>query len=100
MPNPQADAKALLRLRQRREETVPRPRDTDMRKPNIVIIVLDALREDHAQDLDRLVDYSFVKYQNAIAPASWTLHHTSPYSQTYTPSEHGIHETKGLRKKD
>jgi len=39
-----------------------------MRKPNIVIIVLDTLREDHAQGLDRLVDYGFVKYQNAIAP--------------------------------
>jgi hypothetical protein len=65
-----------------------------MRKPNIVIIVLDALREDHAQDLDRLVDYSFVKYQNAIAPASWTLHHTSPYSQTCTPSNTGYTKQK------
>jgi len=71
-----------------------------MRKPNIVIIVTDALREDHAQDLDRLVDYGFVKYQNAIAPAPWTLHHTSPYSQTCTPSKHGIHKTKELRKKN
>jgi len=40
-----------------------------MTKPNIVIIVLDTLREDHARGLDKLLDYGFVKYQNAIAPA-------------------------------
>jgi hypothetical protein len=68
-----------------------------MRKPNIVIIVLDTLREDHAQGLDRLVDYGFVKYQNAIAPAPWTLpSHVSMLTGLY-PSEHGIHETKELR---
>ncbi len=68
-----------------------------MRKPNIVIIVLDTLREDHAQGLDRLVDYGFVKYQNAIAPAPWTLpSHVSMFTGLY-PSEHGIHERKELR---
>jgi len=68
-----------------------------MRKPNIVIIVLDTLREDHAQGLDRLVDYGFVKYQNATAPAPWTLpSHVSMLTGLY-PSEHGIHETKELR---
>jgi arylsulfatase A-like enzyme len=68
-----------------------------MRKPNIVIIVLDTLREDHAQGLDRLLDYGFVKYQNAIAPAPWTLpSHVSMFTGLY-PSEHGIHETKELR---
>jgi len=68
-----------------------------MPKPNIVIIVLDTLREDHAQDLDRLLDYGFVKYQNAIAPAPWTLpSHASMFTGLY-PSEHGIHETKELR---
>jgi len=68
-----------------------------MPKPNIVIIVLDTLREDHAQGLDRLVDYGFVKYQNAIAPAPWTLpSHASIFTGLY-PSEHGIHETKELR---
>jgi len=68
-----------------------------MRKPNIVIIVLDTLREDHAQGLDRLLDYGFVKYQNAIAPAPWTLpSHVSMLTGLY-PSEHGIHETKELR---
>jgi len=46
---------------------------SDMRKPNIIVIVLDTLREDHAQGQDKLVDYGFVKYQNAIAPAPWTL---------------------------
>jgi hypothetical protein len=67
-----------------------------MRKPNIVIIVLDTLREDHAQGLDRLLDYGFVKYQNAIAPAPWTLpSHASMFTGLY-PSEHGIHETKEL----
>jgi hypothetical protein len=68
-----------------------------MRKPNIVLIVLDTLREDHAQGLDRLLDYGFVKYQNAIAPAPWTLpSHASMLTGLY-PSEHGIHETKELR---
>jgi hypothetical protein len=68
-----------------------------MRKPNIVIIVLDTLREDHAQGLDKLIDYGFVKYQNAIAPAPWTLpSHVSMLTGLY-PSEHGIHETKELR---
>jgi hypothetical protein len=68
-----------------------------MSKPNIVIIVLDTLREDHAQGLDKLLDYGFVKYQNAIAPAPWTLpSHVSMLTGLY-PSEHGIHETKELR---
>jgi hypothetical protein len=68
-----------------------------MRKPNVVIIVLDTLREDHAQGLDRLLDYGFVKYQNAIAPAPWTLpSHVSMLTGLY-PSEHGIHETQERR---
>ncbi len=68
-----------------------------MRKPNIVIIILDTLREDHAQGLDKLLDYGFVKYQNATAPAPWTLPtHVSMFTGLY-PSEHGIHETKELR---
>jgi len=68
-----------------------------MPKPNIAIIVLDTLREDHAQGLDRLVDYGFVKYQNAVAPAPWTLpSHVSMFTGLY-PSEHGIHETKEVR---
>ncbi|MCC6021297.1 MAG: alkaline phosphatase family protein [Thermoproteaceae archaeon] len=68
-----------------------------MRKPNIVIIVLDTLREDHAQGLDRLLDYGFVKYQNVIAPAPWTLpSHVSMLTGLY-PSEHGVHETRELR---
>jgi len=71
-----------------------------MPKPNIVIIVLDTLREDHAQGLDKLLDYGFVKYQNAIAPAPWTLpSHVSMFTGLY-PSEHGIHETKELREEE
>ena len=68
-----------------------------MRKPNIVIIVLDTLREDHAQGLDMLLDYGFVKYQNAIAPAPWTPpSHASLITGLY-PSEHGIHESRSAR---
>jgi arylsulfatase A-like enzyme len=67
-----------------------------MRKPNIVIIVLDTLREDHAQGLDMLLDYGFVKYQNAIAPATWTLpSHVSMFTGLY-PSEHGIPAIKEI----
>jgi len=44
-----------------------------------------------------LLDYGFVKYQNATAPAPWTLpSHVSMFTGLY-PSEHGIHETKELR---
>ncbi|AEA11514.1 sulfatase [Thermoproteus uzoniensis 768-20] len=66
-----------------------------MPKPNIVLIVLDTLREDHAQGLEPLTQLGFVKYENVYAPAPWTLpSHASMFTGLY-PSEHGIHERRG-----
>ncbi|MGC9108627.1 MAG: alkaline phosphatase family protein, partial [Infirmifilum sp.] len=67
-----------------------------MPKPNIVLIVLDTLREDHAQGLEPLTQLGFVKYENVYAPAPWTLpSHASMFTGLY-PSEHGIHERRGI----
>jgi predicted AlkP superfamily pyrophosphatase or phosphodiesterase len=61
-------------------------------KPNVVIIVLDTLREDFALRLSLLRDYGFTKYANAIAAASWTLpSHVSMFTGLL-PSIHGVHE--------
>ncbi|ADY01277.1 sulfatase [Vulcanisaeta moutnovskia 768-28] len=63
-----------------------------MKRPNIIILVIDTLREDHSQGLNRLSELGFVKYENAIAPAPWTLpSHVSLITGLY-PSQHGIHE--------
>ncbi|ABP49959.1 MAG: sulfatase-like hydrolase/transferase [Pyrobaculum arsenaticum] len=65
-----------------------------MRKYNVVLIVLDTLRADHAQGLDKLLDLGFVKYEDVYATAPWTLpSHASMFTGMY-PSEHGIHETR------
>lgn len=65
-----------------------------MRKYNIVLIVLDSLREDYAQELEKLRELGFVKYENVYATAPWTLpSHVSMFTGMY-PSEHGIHETR------
>lgn len=65
-----------------------------MRRYNIALIVLDTLRADHAQGLDKLLDLGFVKYEDVYATAPWTLpSHASMFTGMY-PSEHGIHETR------
>ena len=65
-----------------------------MRRYNVVLIVIDTLRADHAQGLDKLLDLGFVKYEDVYATAPWTLpSHASMFTGMY-PSEHGIHETK------
>ena len=62
--------------------------------PNIIWIVLDTLREDYSDPIwNVLRKYGFVKYENVIAPAPWTIpSHVSMFTGMY-PSEHGIHET-------
>ncbi len=64
-----------------------------MRRPNVVILIIDTLREDYSQGLERLGDLGFVRYENAIAPpAPWTLpSHVSMITGQY-PSQHQIHE--------
>ena len=65
-----------------------------MLRYNVVLIVLDTLRADHAQGLDKLLDLGFVKYEDVYATAPWTLpSHASMFTGMY-PSEHGIHETR------
>ena len=67
-----------------------------MKKPNIIILVIDTLREDHSQGLEKLRELGFVKYENAIAPAPWTLpSHISLITGLY-PSQHGVHEAFGV----
>jgi hypothetical protein len=61
-------------------------------KPNVILIVVDTLREDHSGGLDALLDMGFVRYENAIAPAPWTLpSHVSMFTGMY-PGMHGVHE--------
>ncbi|MGC8665680.1 MAG: sulfatase-like hydrolase/transferase [Conexivisphaera sp.] len=63
-----------------------------MRRPNVALIVVDSLREDHSRGLDQLLDVGFVRYENAIAPAPWTLpSHVSMFTGLY-PGTHGVHE--------
>jgi hypothetical protein len=71
-----------------------------MKKPNIVILIIDTLREDYASELEALRELGFVKYENAIAPAPWTLpSHASLITGIY-PSQHGIHESRDVRTND
>jgi len=67
-----------------------------MKKPNVVILVIDTLREDYASGLEPLRELGFVRYENAIAPAPWTLpSHASLITGMY-PSQHEIHEAYGV----
>ena len=61
--------------------------------PNIIWIVLDTLREDYSDPIwNVLRKYGFVKYENVIAPAPWTIpSHVSMFTGMY-PSEHGVFE--------
>ncbi|MGD0319892.1 MAG: sulfatase-like hydrolase/transferase [Nitrososphaerales archaeon] len=60
---------------------------------NVVLMVLDTLREDYSYGLRKLEDSGFVKYENAIAPSNWTIpSHTSMFTGRL-PSSHGIHES-------
>ncbi|WP_084019949.1 sulfatase-like hydrolase/transferase [Vulcanisaeta thermophila] len=67
-----------------------------MKKLNVVILVIDTLREDHGQGLEKLRELGFIRYSNAVAPAPWTLpSHVSMVTGLY-PSQHGIHEAYGV----
>ena len=68
-----------------------------MRRPNVVILIIDALREDYSSGLEALRELGFVRYENAIAPAPWTLpSHASLITGLY-PSQHGVHESRDAR---
>ena len=69
-----------------------------MRKPNIVLIVIDTLRGDYSKILDPVFEkYGFKKYTNVIAPSSWTIpSHASMLTGLY-PKDHGAHATKNIK---
>lgn len=64
-------------------------------KPNIFLIVIDTLREDYSYLLEKeLGKYGFIKYENVIAPAPWTIPSHASIFTGLLPSYHGVHETK------
>lgn len=65
------------------------------RKPDIIVLIIDALREDHAQPFNNILkDFGFVYYENAISPAPWTVpSHASIFTGLY-PFLHNSHEKK------
>ncbi|MGC8647349.1 MAG: sulfatase-like hydrolase/transferase [Candidatus Micrarchaeia archaeon] len=72
-------------------------------KPNIAIILLDAVRFDSfykVVESKRINLEGFAHVEKCIAPASWTLpSHASLFTGMY-PSEHGAHETKEIKALD
>jgi hypothetical protein len=61
---------------------------------NVVLIVLDTLREDHSNGLGELTKIGFLSYGDCISPAPWTgPSHISLFTGLM-PSVHGIHESK------
>lgn len=63
--------------------------------PNIILIVIDTLREDYAKPLEEMLKrLGFISYKNVIAPASWTVpSHASIFTGLY-PALHEAHETR------
>jgi len=63
--------------------------------PNVILIVIDTLREDYAKPLEEMLKkLGFISYKNVIAPASWTVpSHASIFTALY-PALHEAHETK------
>jgi len=63
--------------------------------PDIVFIVVDALRKDYGRYLEeKLKRIGFISYDNVITPAPWTTpSHASIFAGLY-PIAHGAHETK------
>ena len=69
-----------------------------MAKRNIILIVLDSLREDYSEYIDiHLKKHGFVKLHNVITSAPWTLPaHASMFTGLY-PFRHGAHATKKIK---
>jgi len=63
---------------------------------NVVIIVVDTLRQDYSQALEKLLTFGFVKYNRTISQSSWTLpSHVSMFTGQL-PSKHQVHESLGV----
>lgn len=69
-----------------------------MKAPNVIFIVVDTLRKDYAAPLEsELKKLGFISYENAIAPAPWTIpSHASMFTGLYL-ALHGAHETKSRK---
>ncbi|ANF22624.1 sulfatase-like hydrolase/transferase [Thermococcus piezophilus] len=68
---------------------------------NVIFILIDTLRKDYAKPLEtELKRLDFISYENAIAPAPWTIpSHASLFTGFY-PALHGAHETKSKKGAD
>jgi len=67
-----------------------------MDKPNVILIVLDTLRRDYSNGIERklIEDFGFTGYENAITPSPWTIpSHASMFTGLY-PIYHRVHEGK------
>ena len=68
-----------------------------MKKPNVILIVIDTLREDHGKYIEESLTSDFKYYPCAIAPSPWTIPtHASIFTGMY-PLFHDAHETKNLK---
>jgi hypothetical protein len=64
-------------------------------KYNVILFVLDTLREDYSKGLYPLESEGFKRYENALTPAPWTLPtHVSIFTGVI-PSKHEAHERAG-----
>lgn len=66
-------------------------------RPNVIILVLDTLRDDYSAGLNGLSnELGFVKYSNTIAPSTWTFPSHASLFTGLMPSQHGIHEDRNV----
>ncbi len=70
----------------------------NVRNIDIVFIIIDALRKDYAEIIENgLVKHGFVKYENVIAPASWTIPSCASILTGIYPAFHNAHETREVK---
>jgi Sulfatase len=68
----------------------------DLKKCNVLIIVLDTLRDDYSAGLDNLVKQGFLRFREGVSPSSWTLPSHVSMLTGQLPSMHGVHEKFGM----
>ncbi|MCL5672943.1 MAG: sulfatase-like hydrolase/transferase [Nitrososphaerota archaeon] len=65
-------------------------------KHDVALIVVDTLREDFAEGLEKLKGMGFVEFSNAVSTSSWTLpSHVSMFTGEL-PSRHLVHVSLGV----
>lgn len=62
-------------------------------RANVVLLVLDTLREDYSQGLRKLEDIGFTRYENVVSASNWTVPSHASMLTGRLPSSHGIHES-------